>query len=94
MIKFELEWNLFEQGEDENGLKNLCETYPTLDVLKRWEDIIQSSETSALTGTNLKINGKHGERVPGSDFATVGFNAQTISHNRLITATGKEMKPD
>jgi len=84
MIKFELEWNLFEQGKDKNGLKNLCETYPTLDVLKRWEDIIQSSETSALTGTNLKINGKHGERVPGCDFATVGFNVQTISHNCLM----------
>lgn len=50
LVKFELEWNKYDCEEEAK--------YPTIEILKRWEAVIESKNTSALTGTNLKINGK------------------------------------
>lgn len=52
--RFELEWNCPKPASD-------CYLSPdpqhvTLDILKAWEQVIRSTHTSALLGTNLKIN--------------------------------------
>lgn len=53
MIKFELEWNLYDSIS-----LTLTENKPTVQILTRWEEIICDINTLNLTGTNLKINGK------------------------------------
>ena len=70
MIKFELEWNLYDPSTQE-----LIENIPTNEILTRWEEIICDSSKEQLTGTNLKINGK-----PLAD----DFNFEKIVHNCLM----------
>lgn len=51
LIKFELEWNPYDDSQREPK-----PDFTTLTVLQTWEKAIQSSDTSQLIGTNLKIN--------------------------------------
>lgn len=70
LIKFELEWNMYEPKT-----QALKEKHSTLKVLQRWEQVISSTETNQLNGTNLKINAR----------PQVGeFNYQEIQHNCLM----------
>lgn len=52
--RFDLTWNPYQDDYPDK----LNEKIPTLKVLQKWEDIIRSTETPQLTGTNLKINGR------------------------------------
>jgi hypothetical protein len=52
--RFEVVWNPYEDFNPDQ----LQENVPTLKVLKKWEAIIQSTQTAQLTGTNLKINAR------------------------------------
>jgi hypothetical protein len=54
LIKFELEWNPYDRVTQE-----IQASYPTIKVLKAWENAIFSNATPRLNGTNLKINGKN-----------------------------------
>lgn len=79
LIKFELEWNLYE-AEDPDKIKPAqgdYSTYPTIDVLQAWEGAIRSTKTPKLIGTNLKVNGKPAVEEPD-------FDANTVVHNCLM----------
>jgi len=73
LIRFSLEWNPYPNGLGDNPSPD----YPTIRVLKAWENAIQSSETSQFIGTNLMINGK-----PAN--CQQPFNANTVSHNCVM----------
>jgi hypothetical protein len=53
LIKFELHWNHYDDKE-----KYPKDDFPTLEILKTWEEVIKSENTSKLIGTNFKINGR------------------------------------
>lgn len=83
LIKFELEWNLYDDEQVLNG------HIPTIQILKRWEDIIESDKTGALTGTNLKINGKPLKIIGYKDAAECfpiyeRLNTNTVAHNCVM----------
>ncbi len=73
LIKFELEWNKYNCESQ----VDLCQSkpVPTIRVLKAWEEIIKSKNTSQLIGTNLKINGKPVESA---------FDHNTVKHNCIM----------
>ena len=48
LMKFQLEWNI-------PGDTTTSDNVPTLDILKAWENIVQSNSTSKLIGAMLKI---------------------------------------
>lgn len=84
LIRFKLTWNPYEHELDNDPKE--CEDYvnepndntgtPTLSLLKAWEEVICSSNTSKLIGTNLKISGKPESSGP--------FNKDTIEHNSAM----------
>lgn len=64
LIKFELEWNPYE----ENDPTTLTGNKPTKQIIKAWENVIMNKVTVSksddftndqLIGTNLKVSGKH-----------------------------------
>ena len=67
--RFDLTWNPYQDDYPDK----LNEKVPTRKVLQKWEDIIRSTETPQLTGTNLKINGRPWE--------TNKLVPSNISHN-------------
>ncbi|MBO6660030.1 MAG: FAD-dependent oxidoreductase [Roseivirga sp.] len=69
LIRFNLDWNLYP---DEFCDEPTC-SYPTIQVLKAWENVIESDQTSRLIGTNLQVNGK-----PASGDS---FDYETVCHN-------------
>ena len=88
LIRFQITWNCYDDECDEQvhpELKLDCENYdggelakkstPTIELLKAWENVICSSDTSRLIGTNLKISGKP-EEGP--------FNKDTVVHNSVM----------
>lgn len=77
LIKFELTWNGYDSGQNlpTDG------TYPTFDILKRWEAIITATNTPRLTGTNLKINGKN-STVPSDQLTPEALKAEV--HNCVM----------
>lgn len=52
--RFEVEWNCYEDQKPDT----LNEEVPTIEILQKWEELIESPNTSNLIGTNLKINGR------------------------------------
>jgi len=72
LFKFELEWNLYDDQQQ------IIETTPTINILKRWEAIINSTSTGRLIGTNLKINGKHYAQQSSS------FDSTIVVHNCVM----------
>lgn len=83
LIKFELEWNPYNDEEKIEG------KIRTLDILKRWEEIINSKKMPYLTGTNLKINGKSPEITGNMDKDECKpiykeFEANTVIHNCVM----------
>lgn len=73
LLRFSLEWNPYKDdlGDEPASI------YPTIEVLKDWEAVIQSDETPGLIGTNLKINGK-----PALN--NNPFNPNTVTHNCVM----------
>lgn len=69
LIKFELQWNLYDKHHPDQ----IVESYPTLKVLKAWEEAILADDTENLIGTNLKINARPA--------AGIDFDPDTIAHN-------------
>lgn len=67
LIKFELQWNNYDEKEEKPG-----NFYSTYDILTAWEKAIQATDTPKLIGTNLKINAR-----PAVDH----FDYLTINHN-------------
>ncbi len=83
LIKFELEWNRYDDNQVLHG------HIPTIQILKRWEEIIESDKTGALTGTNLKINGKPLKIIGYKDEAECfpiydSLNTDTVTHNCVM----------
>ena len=84
LVKFELEWNLYDTLSQE-----MIEKAPTLNVLRCWEEVIKSKKTSSLIGTNLKINGKP-LRITGYKDKECNqpiyedFHPSTVSHNCVM----------
>lgn len=70
LIKFDLIWNAYNPFKPDE----LTNTHPTIQILKAWEKVIESSETSQLIGTNLKINGKPLDPEHRFDWETVNHN--------------------
>jgi hypothetical protein len=70
LIKFELHWNLHDKKNE-----YLKYDFPTLDILKAWENVIQATDTSELIGTNLKINARS---------VVDNFNYKEIAHNCVM----------
>lgn len=66
LIKFELHWNHYDAKEEYPE-----KDFPTLNILKAWEKVIQATDTPKLIGTNLKINARPEVRR---------FNYKAISH--------------
>lgn len=67
LIKFELHWNHYDEQEQyPQG------DFPTLAILKAWENVIQAHDTCKLIGTNLKINARP---------AVESFDYNTITHS-------------
>ena len=84
LIKFELEWNPYDNDQN---LKEVKTPHATLDVLKAWEAVIESTQTEQLIGTNLKINGKNRARIGYDDndqpiYESIDTN--TVKHNCLM----------
>ncbi|MFN0202080.1 MAG: FAD-binding oxidoreductase [Bacteroidia bacterium] len=67
LVKFELHWNDYDENQEFPR-----EKYPTLIILKAWEKMIKSDETSKLIGTNLKINAR--PSVEAFDYEKVHHN--------------------
>lgn len=83
LVKFELEWNTYNDAQVLQG------KIPTLQILKRWEEIIDADNTGDLTGTNLKINGKPLEIIGYKDQAESipiyeDLNTDTVVHNCVM----------
>jgi len=74
LIKFEVEWNRYF-GPKQLGLTKDERQVPTIKVLKAWEKVVKSKNTSQLIGTNLKINGK-----PEKD----DFDYEKVIHNCVM----------
>lgn len=53
LIRFSIEWNPYTP--DWADFPNYV--FPTIQVLKAWENVIESDQTAQLIGTNLQING-------------------------------------
>lgn len=92
LVKFELEWNPYNDQQVLQG------NMPTIQILKRWEDVINSSNTPALTGTNLKINGKPLKIIGYRDELKCfpiyeKFDADTVVHNCVMYGYWEENKP-
>jgi hypothetical protein len=82
LLKFELEWNLYTKPEDEWS-------FNSLDILTKWEEVINSKDTPNLSGTNLKINGKPLKITNNTDEVNCkpeyeDFNAETVRHNCVM----------
>lgn len=54
--RFTIEWNTPNDEITICGCPTPSKKYPTIDVLSVWENVINSKDTAALLGTNLKIN--------------------------------------
>ncbi|WP_420551189.1 FAD-binding oxidoreductase [Tenacibaculum aiptasiae] len=68
--RFEIEWNPYsDQNPD-----LIEENVPTIQVLKKWEELITSENTPRLTGTNLKINGRSWDNNTPIDTETIAHN--------------------
>ncbi|MCF2873098.1 MULTISPECIES: FAD-binding oxidoreductase [unclassified Tenacibaculum] len=68
--RFEIEWNPYsDQNPD-----SIEENVPTIQVLKKWEELITSKNTPRLTGTNLKINGRSWDNNTSIDTETIAHN--------------------
>ncbi|WP_299125795.1 FAD-dependent oxidoreductase [uncultured Tenacibaculum sp.] len=68
--RFEIEWNPYsDQNPD-----LIEENVPTIQVLKKWEELITSENTPRLTGTNLKINGRPWDNNTPIDTETIAHN--------------------
>lgn len=61
LIKFEVIWNYFSFKIMDWIKIEVNNDTPTIEILKAWEDVIKSKETSRLIGTNLKINAQPAE---------------------------------
>lgn len=72
LIRFSLEWNSYKPLFMDHPRSD----YPTIQVLKAWENVITSPDTSQLIGTNLQINAKPAGDEP--------FDANTVSHNCVM----------
>lgn len=54
--RFTIKWNIPDDKNAYLGCPMPAKQYPTIEILKTWEDVIKSNDTAALLGTNLKIN--------------------------------------
>ncbi|WP_340063191.1 FAD-dependent oxidoreductase [Ascidiimonas aurantiaca] len=72
LIRFQLTWNPYPKGIGDQPKA----VYPTIKVLKAWENVINSPDTPKLIGTNLMINA-----LPASLAET---NVDSISQNCVM----------
>lgn len=54
--RFQIEWNIPDNTKKLFDCPMPTKQYPTIDVLKTWENVIKSCDSTCLLGTNLKIN--------------------------------------
>lgn len=54
--RFTIKWNTPDNNNLCCGCPMPSNLYPTIEILKTWENVIKSEDTTCLTGTNLKIN--------------------------------------
>ncbi|MEM9545013.1 MAG: FAD-binding protein [Bacteroidota bacterium] len=73
LIKFEIEWNTYFPPKRVGLIQDSI--VPTIKILKAWEGVIKSADTSQLIGTNLKVNGKSDKD---------GFDINTVYHNSVM----------
>ncbi len=85
LVRFEIEWNPYPEIWRDLPSKE----YPTIDVVKAWERVITSTQTSQLIGTNLKVNGQPAQ-------PSKAFDVNNVYHNCVMygywEGTEKELK--
>lgn len=76
LIRFSVEWNPY----NDHGPKPIQDypeaQYPTIEILKAWENVINSPDTPKLIGTNLMIDGQPQKEEK--------FDVNSIAHNCMF----------